>query len=179
MATEMLSKAAEVASNSPIVQEAFGDEYKAKGEIARARDSYLLAHRLNPNDANLERKYAELVLRSNSNINVEEMLKSGNVDSLLMGEGESYAKPGAAAFLSLMLPGTGQFVRGKNGLAIGLLCGWLLMLLLGARPADFVHLIQGKFSLHVLWMLIALAIHGYSVAENLITKAQPRHPLSF
>lgn len=125
-ATDLLSQANAVTAYSAQVQEAMGDEYAAKNEWTKAKEAYHLAHRLNPRDVGIERKYAEIVLRSNRNFDIENALRSGSIDALLLSQNDQVARPGMAALLSFCLPGLGQFVLGKNVLGGTLLGTWLV-----------------------------------------------------
>lgn len=171
-ATETLRQALAIAPTSPQVQEALGDEYKEVGETKNAREAYLLAHRADPKDANIERKYAETILRLGSADAIQRALESGNLDSLLLSKGDSYARPGAAAFLSALVPGTGQLVQGKNELGIGLLVSWIILLLITftLRSKAVSGIFRGGIHFEFLTILLLILIFGvqiYSIAECL------------
>lgn len=171
-AMELIRQATIVAPTSAMVQEALGDEYRERGEMKNARDAYHLAHRAEPSNLAIDRKYAESVLRANRTVNVEDALKSGSIDSLLLSQDQSVARPGAAATLSFFLPGTGQLVRGKNVLGGIILGGWLIMFICeftfkGHTISDLIH---HKYDLVGILLLLGMFVFQvWSVAECLVT----------
>ncbi|MDR3690670.1 MAG: hypothetical protein P4L46_14930 [Fimbriimonas sp.] len=132
-ATAALTKATEVAPGSAVVIEAMADDLLERKLIKEARKLLKQAVRLDPKNVGLERKYAETVLRGTSSMSVEDQLRYGVSDSVLLSGNDNVAGIVAARFLSAFIPGVGQMVIGRSGKGIVLfvcyaLCFGLLVL---------------------------------------------------
>ena len=126
VAGDLLRQAADVAPGSPSVLEALGDDILERGQAKPAAEIYAKALRLQPNNPNIERKYAIAVGKAQGAITVEEALQ------LSLGKTESGAEAAtanAAAIFSFFVPGVGQAVLGDYVMAGVFLGSWLLMIL--------------------------------------------------
>jgi tetratricopeptide (TPR) repeat protein len=126
-AGDLLRKAAEVAPGSPIVLEALGDDIMERGQAKPAVDIYARALKIQPGNANIERKYAIAVAKSKGAVTLEEAMQ------LSLGDGPLSAADAAnariAAVLSFFIPGAGQVVLGDYIKGAAYFGGWLIMLM--------------------------------------------------
>lgn len=115
-AGKLLEEALEIAPGSATILEAVADDLIERRQTRAAMDIYKRAMRLDPQNASVERKYAECVL--------------GTAKSLDFpppgGDGIDAASGKIALLLSIIVPGLGQIVTGATGLGGGLLAGWLI-----------------------------------------------------
>lgn len=98
-AEQMLKEASEAAPGLASVHVALGDELWRRSQFSRARESYRLAHRLEPDNVAYETKWAESLVGS-----------SGDPLAMAQGLSDSYASAKTAGCLSMLLPGLGQVV---------------------------------------------------------------------
>jgi len=126
-AGDLLRQAADVAPGSPTVLEALGDDIMERGQPKPAAEIYAKALRIQPNNPNLERKYAIAVGRSKAAMTVEEALQAS------LGDGPLSAAEAAnqriASIFSFFIPGGGQFVLGDYVKGAIYFFSWVIMLL--------------------------------------------------
>lgn len=127
-ATTLLQQAAGIAPGSASVQEALGDEMYERKRFGEARAAYLLAHRIAPSNAGIERKYAQMVLRTSLGMSAENALAGG--DPLFLRPDETLASPKTANILNLFIPGVGQLALGETRKGLWLVGAYLASVLL-------------------------------------------------
>lgn len=113
VADKLLKEAQEIAPNSPVVLEAIGDDYVARGQFRKAKEVFARAHKIDPSIVSIENKFGEMVLRVDLHI-----------DPATYSDSETMASAKAAIILSLLFPGVGQMVLGKWVLGIAMLAIW-------------------------------------------------------
>lgn len=118
-AVDLLRQAASLAPTSATVLEALGDEEAASRNIDEAMKLYKRALELDPKNIGLERKHANLVFNRTQG----DLMSSGFIAN--MEKSEVAASPGAAAILSVIIPGLGQIVNGKTQKGATFLGIWL------------------------------------------------------
>jgi tetratricopeptide (TPR) repeat protein len=158
-ATDLLKQAALAAPNAPSLHEALGDDLMDRRQIKAAREAYARALKLDPKNVGIERKYAEIVLRSASLVSLDDQMRANLSDSPFLSAEEATASAGWATFLSLFIPGAGHFVLGRNVAGAILLIGWVVMVF-------WVFLLQ-KDVLGLLAMVGIRATSGPSKPGNL------------
>ncbi len=123
--TDLLKQAADIAPGAATVLEALGDDLMDRGNYAAAHEAYRSAHRADPTNVGIERKYALISSSTVRTMSVEDQLRLG-VDSPFVRPEETMASPKVARILSFFIPGSGQLVLGypRKGLAIFLV--WLV-----------------------------------------------------
>ena len=125
-AGDLLRQAADVAPGSPTVLEALGDDILERGQPKPAAEIYLKALRLQPNNTNIERKYAAAIGRAQGALSVEEALQRSLGDSPLSAAEAASGR--AAAIFSFFIPGSGQIILGDYVKGIVYLVLWLAMI---------------------------------------------------
>lgn len=123
-AAAKLDQAKALAPDSALVLTAVADELLERRQTKAAMELYAQAMKLEPGNVALERKHAELVLRSLGMGSVEDMLRTGLNEAPTSG-----VNPKAATLLSVLLPGLGQLALGlttKGAIYLGL---WVVMLI--------------------------------------------------
>ncbi len=123
-AEDMIEAALRLAPDSVVALEALGDSLRARRQMRRARDTYDKARKLAPTNANVERKYAEVVLAIAGAADPTFGLRSSGTGD------ESIASVKTAAILSMLIPGLGQIVSGRRNQGLAMLGGWVLGLVL-------------------------------------------------
>lgn len=127
-AQELLQQALELDAENAGVWELLGDYQREAGDWQAAHDAYKKAHELDPQNAALERKYAEAVLQRTR---AQEQYQQW--ERALEGGGDAPAlprNPGLAFILSFLLPGVGQLYNGqmlKGGIIIAVVILGLLL----------------------------------------------------
>ncbi|HMS55933.1 MAG TPA: hypothetical protein PKA27_11085 [Fimbriimonadaceae bacterium] len=114
-AEKMLTEAMRLAPKSAPVLAAVGEDFAERGQIKKALEAYRQAKEVDPTNAKIEGRYAELVLKDS-----ESMLFMSGSSAV-----ESLASAKSAVLLSVLVPGVGQIVTGETGKGIILLVGWL------------------------------------------------------
>ncbi|MBS1708072.1 MAG: hypothetical protein JSS65_05045 [Armatimonadetes bacterium] len=117
MADKLLQEAMSVAPGSVAVLEAVGDDYVHRKQWRKAFEVYEMAHKAEPTNISVERKYGEMVLKVKLAVDPF-MMSASDVGTMASGK--------AAMLLSVFLPGVGQMVLGhyvKGGVMLG---GWVL-----------------------------------------------------
>lgn len=127
-AISLLKQAENAAPGASTVIEAVGDELLAAGKVGEARKYYRRAKVADPSNVSAERKFAELVFRSEA-----------SAATAIIAESEVVANARSAAILSFLVPGLGQIVRGRIATGITfivLVFGlWALAFALGLKGA--------------------------------------------
>lgn len=127
-AISILKQAEVEAPGASGVLEAVGDELLASGKVSDARRYYRRAAKADPANVSAERKFAELVYRSDA-----------SAATVLLAESEVVANAKSAAILSFFVPGLGQIVRGRvvTGIVFMVLIFglWALAFALGLKGA--------------------------------------------
>ena len=127
-ATELLKEAAKAAPNSPALHEALGDDLMERRQIKAAKDAYARAIKLDPKNVGLERKYAEIVLRTATLGSLEDQMRANLSDSPFLTSEDTLANAGWATFLSLFVPGSGHLVLGRTVAGIVIMVSWIAMI---------------------------------------------------
>lgn len=116
-AAKLFEQAVAEAPGSIAVLEAQGDDLLDRRQLSKARDVFAQALKLDPKNAEIERKYAEIVLQlAEADLPLE--LRASAI--------EEVAASKTGAILSVFVPGLGQIVMGQRNLGIGLMAGWAL-----------------------------------------------------
>jgi tetratricopeptide (TPR) repeat protein len=127
-ATELLKEAAQTAPNSPALHEALGDDLMERRQIKAAKDAYARAIKLDPKNVGLERKYAEIVLRTATLGSLEDQMRANLSDSPFLTSEDTLANAGWVTFLSLFVPGSGHLVLGRTVAGIVIMVSWIAMI---------------------------------------------------
>jgi hypothetical protein len=129
-ASDLLEQAAALAPTSSAIAEALGDDLAERGQVAAALDKYAIALKHDSTNVGLERKYAEMVLRTKSAGSIEDQLRAGLSDSLFLTSTDSIAGLSAARWLSAIVPGVGQLTLGRTAKGLWMLGGWVVCMVL-------------------------------------------------
>lgn len=117
-ASRLMEEAAKAAPNAPAVLEVLGDAYMEKRAYANAAAVYKRAHTIQPDNAGIERKYAEAVLSE----------KTGADPGALLGNDVgTYASGKSAILISVVMPGVGHMVAGRIPTGIAFLVAFFLL----------------------------------------------------
>ena len=108
--------------------EAFGDVLVHRRKIKEALAAYTEAIARSPKNLGLERKHAETALATEGSLSIEDQLRTGLGGTPII-DADVVARGGVATFLSLLLPGLGQIVLGRQVKGIAFLVAWGLTLL--------------------------------------------------
>lgn len=119
-ASQLMQQAAQVAPGAASVLEALGDDYMERKQYPAAEEAYRAAHRADPKNLAIERKHASVAMIGYGNLSFEQQLLIASSDSPFIQQGESVANPKIALFLSIFIPGAGQFVMGQTKKAVTL-----------------------------------------------------------
>lgn len=118
-AERLVQQAKEAAPTSPLVLELVADELRERGQLLKAVAAYKDALRYDPENIGLQRKHAEVVLKSDTVASA--MMHMRSEDSF-----ESVASAKTATILSVLLPGLGQIVSGHFAKGAFYLIGWII-----------------------------------------------------
>jgi len=141
-AKELLQQALELDAENAAVWELLGDYRREAGDWQGAHDAYKKAHELAPDNAPIERKYAEAVLqltRQQEQFQQWERALEGKGDT---GEPLLPRNPGLAFLLSLLMPGVGQLYNGqfvKGGIILGIMFVCITTFMVTPGGKDFVN----------------------------------------
>jgi tetratricopeptide (TPR) repeat protein len=105
----------ELAPHSTTAYELQGDVLTALRQTEAARGAYHRALEIEPANADAERKYAELSLKSGQKSWAAEAILAGEADKF---RGATHKTPGGAALRSVLFPGLGQVYNGDSDLGI-------------------------------------------------------------
>ena len=169
MADRLLQEAMSVAPGSVAVLEAVGDDYVHRKQWRKAFEVYEIAHKTDPTNVAVERKFGEMVLKVKLAVDPFAM-NQRDVGTMASGK--------AAMLLSVFLPGVGQMVLGsyvKGGFMLGgWAIGWLVFL---ADPQGFKGLMTmigmaknatpGPLAIPAL--MVAIAFHLWSMFDAVAT----------
>ncbi len=192
VARKLLDEAVRLAPNHPPILEVQADELMEASRAGEARVIYAKAHKIAPQNASIERKYAESVLRTANRLSPEEMLQRGLSDSVLLGNNESLANAKWATVLSIILPGAGQFVTGQNVKGAVIFGGWILCAFWLFLMRDDLQALLGIAGIHarggkagsanmiiVFPLLVSTGLHLTSILMTLTgLKAEPKRAVS-
>lgn len=138
----LMDQALSLAGNSSVVLEAQGDALAEASRFEEARDAYERAHKLDPTNVPLERKFAEAVLKCAAMGDIENQLRLALSDSLLPTDIDSTASIKTALCLNVLLPGAGTLVLGQTVRGGILLGSWILVMIWTAvMSEDFMKLV--------------------------------------
>lgn len=137
-----LQQALELMPDNPEIWELLGDYRRDAGDWKGAHSAYQKAHELAPENALIERKFAEAVLmltrQQDQYLQWERALEGKDFGD----ESLSPRNPGLAFLLSMLMPGVGQLYNGqwlKGGFLVGLwVLGWIAFML-SPGGGDFVY----------------------------------------
>jgi len=110
----LIEEAERIAPNSVVVLEAIGDLHFEQGKWLLAQEAFKKATALEPQNAAIERKYGEAVLKS---LIADDAFRRRPDDAMVGGK--------AAVFLSLLVPGLGQLAAEQTTKGIVMMGGWL------------------------------------------------------
>lgn len=111
---KILEEALQLAPNYAPVQEAVGDDFVERRQFRKAKEAYLLAHKLDPANPLIENKYGEMVLKVDLRI-----------DPATYSDAGTMASGRAAVVLNFLFPGVGHLVVGQRVTGAVLLALWL------------------------------------------------------
>lgn len=170
LAEMLLKEAAGLSPESSLVLEALGDDLIDRRQTQAAMDSYKRAAEADPKNISAERKYAELVLRSQGCVDPMRARSEGESDGHVNGK--------IAVLLSLFVPGLGQMVTDQVIKGIGMLVAWALCWLFALMIPDGMKSLLSLFGLKgrgaivefngvVLFPLaVAAAVHLWSIFDS-------------
>ena len=122
-----MKEAAAIAPSSPTVLEALADDLFERRQYKDAMDTYKQALSVDRRNVGLENKLALAALkRPGSGLSIDQQLRAGLSDSMLLTGDDAVASVGMARFLNALAPGVGHMVLGKFGTGISILVCYLL-----------------------------------------------------
>ena len=125
-AQDLLMQAVELAPGSPSVLEALGDHLLEKRQFPEAKVAFERAKELDPRSASIERKFGTAVLQEFNAGTIDEQLRLGLSDNLLLNSEDRRAGGLAATVLSCFLPGLGHIVLGRTTTGIAIVISWIV-----------------------------------------------------
>ncbi|MCS7300387.1 MAG: tetratricopeptide repeat protein [Fimbriimonadales bacterium] len=141
-ADKLLQQALELDPDDAGVWELLGDYRRESGDWQGAQDAYKKAHELAPNNAAIERKYAESILQITRQ---QEQYRQWEQALEGKGAGGDLAlprNPGLAFLLSLLMPGVGQLYNGqfvKGGIVLAIMIIGAIIFLTTPGGSDFIY----------------------------------------
>ncbi|MCU0317420.1 MAG: tetratricopeptide repeat protein [Fimbriimonadaceae bacterium] len=135
VADKLLQEAAQVAPGSAAVMEAIGDDLVKRGQWRKAKDAYAQAHKIDPSNAAIERKFGEMVLKVDMSI---------DPFTLNQADAGTMATTKTALLLNVFFPGAGHLFLLERPLAGGIaLASWAIgMAWLFFSPGTFSNLMS-------------------------------------
>lgn len=124
-AREIMARLEKAAPNNVDVLELKADMLIASKDIQNALPLLKRARKVDPTNKAVEKKLAEVALRSATMGSIDDQLRSG-IGSSLIAETDMKATPTAATVCSLFLPGLGHLVVGMTNKGIVYLTIWIL-----------------------------------------------------
>lgn len=120
---KLLEEATAIAPTYGAVHEAIGDDLVDRKQFRKAKEAYQHAHKLDPDNKQVENKFGEMVLRVDLHLDPTLMLQA---DAGTMASGR------AAVVLNLLFPGLGhmvleRYVTGGILMAVWVIC-WIIAL---------------------------------------------------
>jgi len=122
-ASASVQQALELMPDDASVWEMLGDLRQQAGDMQGAHDAYKRAHELAPENAAIERKYAQIVLRITTQQEQFQLWQQALEGKLSEAETGVPRRPGLAFLLSFVMPGLGQIYNGqliKGGILLGI-----------------------------------------------------------
>ena len=141
-AKTLLQQALELDAENASVWELLGDYRRESEDWQGAHDAYKQAQELAPDNAAIERKYAEAVLQLTRQ---QEQYQQWERAIEGKGVGDTTAlprNPGLAFLLSLLMPGVGQLYNGqlvKGGIILGVMFVCIVVFMLTPGGSDFIY----------------------------------------
>jgi tetratricopeptide (TPR) repeat protein len=124
-----MKEAQEAAPGASVVLEAIGDDLLESGKKEKALEVFKLATEADPDNAGIERKYAECVLA---------VQMAGDPFAIQNADMGDYGSGKTAAILAALMPGLGHMVTGQGAKGAMILGAWALCLLIaGLLPGGF------------------------------------------
>ncbi len=141
-ARQYLQQAQELLPDDAQVWDAIGDFWREAGKLQEAHDAYKKAHELDPQNALIERKYAQAVLEM-----TRQQMQYQQWEQMLSGKGQGDGlmirrNPGLAFLLSFLMPGVGQLYNGqfvKGGVVLGAFIVGLIVFMLTPGGSEFIN----------------------------------------
>lgn len=141
-AKALLQQALELDAEDASVWEVLGDYRREAEDWQGAHDAYKKAHELAPQNATIERKYAEAVLQLTRQQEQYQQWERA-LEGKGTGDGTLLPRNPALAFLlSLLMPGVGQIYNGqvvKGGIILGIVLVCLVVFMLSPGGSDFIY----------------------------------------
>jgi tetratricopeptide (TPR) repeat protein len=141
-AKTLLQQALELDAENASVWELLGDYRRESEDWQGAHDAYKRAHELAPDNAAIERKYAEAVLQLTRQQEQYQQWERA-IEGKGVGDGAMLPRnPGLAFLLSLLMPGVGQLYNGqmvKGGIILGVMFVCIVVFMLTPGGGDFVY----------------------------------------
>jgi tetratricopeptide (TPR) repeat protein len=164
----------EIAPDDPEVLELRADMLVHKRDFANALPLLKKARKLAPKNVAIERKLAEVAMKSTNLGSLDDQLRAAESDLPFIGDGDITATATAATILSLILPGSGHLVIGKTVKGICYMVTWLLLVgFLVWEESVFkglVGLVGGKENVNIsmfplITAFLAVGIHLVAISE--------------
>lgn len=161
IARKLLEEAIELAPEAPTILEAKGDECMERFQYKAALELYEKAKNADPSNVALERKFGETVLK---------IAEAADPLAFASRADESVAGGKVAVILSVIIPGLGQFVTGKQTPGLGMFGGWIVGWFLALLIPNGMSGVMGLFGVKTSGgqvanfngiVLIPLAIAGF------------------
>lgn len=124
-AREILSRLEKSSPNNVLVLELKADFLLINKDFRNALPLLEKAHKIDPKNAPLEKKLAEVALRSAMIGSIDDQMRMGLSDSPFLADGDLKASATAATVCSIFLPGLGHFVTGMTTKGIVYVVVWL------------------------------------------------------
>lgn len=124
-AREILARLERAAPNNVDVLELKADLLLANKDFKNALPILKKARQLDAKNVSIEKKLAEVAMRTASIGSIDDQLRMGLSDSPFIAEGDMKATPTVATLCSVLLPGLGHLVSGMTGKGVAYLVIWL------------------------------------------------------
>ncbi|GBC92447.1 hypothetical protein HRbin15_00917 [bacterium HR15] len=184
-ASASVQHALELMPNDASVWEMLGDLRQQVGDWQGAHDAYKRAHELAPDNATIERKYAQTVLQITTQQEQFQLWQQALEGKLPEEEAGMPRRPGLAFLLSFVMPGlgqiyTGQFIKGGILLGITLIGLTLFVVVRGGQEAlqnmlaflvNPARMRGGISQFHLLLVIVLFFVWLYSVIDAPLSAA--------
>ncbi len=124
-ARDILARLEKSAPQNVLVLELKADFLLMNKDFRNALPLLEKAHKIDPKNAPLEKKLAEVAMRSATIGSIDDQMRVGLSDSPFLADGDIKASATAATVCSVFLPGLGHFVSGMTTKGIVYLTIWL------------------------------------------------------
>lgn len=124
-AREILQRLEVAAPNDVDVLELKADLLLLNKDVTNALPILKKARKLDPKNVSIEKKLAEVAMRSSTVGSFDDQMRS-NLGDTFIGDGDMKASPTAATVCSVFLPGLGHFVTGMTTKGIVYVTIWIL-----------------------------------------------------